>query len=257
MNCMTIFKIATVILPICCYGGTVYMVAILFCKYQPNLDSSQTSMKRFNESPVGKYPSFTFCINAEEGKLFNNEILQREYNLTNTDYYELLTGKMNDKNGILTKINFDEIIYGIEELLEEFEAEDHSYQKYNEWTPSMKNISKLPLDYSYQDPTTNCVTYNTAYSNTVSLQTLKIKFNSTQFQRLFDHAGKLYVLAHYPGLMIREMKIYFMKIKDWHLLKPLNGNNDIRIQLLGVTSMRFRENAIEPCDPKLVDDDSV
>ena len=74
MNCMTIIKIASVILPICCYGGTIYMVAILFCKYQSNLDSSQTSMKRFNESPVGKYPSFTFCINAEEGKLFNNEI---------------------------------------------------------------------------------------------------------------------------------------------------------------------------------------
>ena len=47
-----------------------------------------------------------------------------------------------------------------------------------------------------------------------------------------------------------------MKISNWHTLNPKNGNNEINIQFPGVTLMRFRENAIDPCDPKLTDDDS-
>ena len=249
-------KIASVILSLCCYGGAIYMVVILFCQYQSNLDSSQSSMKRFNESPPGRYPSFTFCIYAQEGKLFKNDVLQTEYGLSQTDYYDLLSGGKNDTNLILSQIAYNEVVTGIDEFLEQFEVEDDTYQAYREWTPSMKDTSALPLHQSYHDPTTNCFTYDTEYNKTVSLNALKVKFNITKFQQLFDKSGKMYIQAHYPGLMIRDMKTYLMKISNWHLLNPSNGNNEIDIQFPGVTLMRFRENAIDPCDPKLTDDDS-
>lgn len=214
-------------------------------------------MKHHNQFTTGRHPSFTFCIYAGEGKLFKDEKLRREYGLSKRAYYDLLSGEVNDKNLIAAKIEFNKEVPGIDDVLEEFEVENDAYQSYNEWNPSMKNISKLFLDSSYQDPTTNCFTYNTQFDNTVSLHALKIKFNTTKFQRLFDQAGKLYVLAHYPGIMIRDMRTFLMKIRNWHNLKPENGNNEMKIQFIGITLMRFRENAVEPCDPKLIDDDSA
>ena len=249
-------KVAAVILSLCCYGGAIYMVAIMFRQYQSNLDSSQSSMKRFNESPVGRYPSFTLCIYAKKGRLFKSEILQGEYGLSKKDYYDLLAGDKNDTNSILPQIEFNKVVTGLDEFLEEFEVEDYSYRTYSEWKPSIKDTVALPLRQSYRDPTTNCFTYDTEYNKTVSLNAVKIKFNITKFQQLFDNSGKMYVQAHYPGLMIRDMKTYLMKISNWHTLKPQNGNNEIRIQFPGVTLMHFRENAIEPCDPNLADDDS-
>ena len=248
-------KVPALILSLFCYGGAIYMVTILFCQYQSNLDSSQSSMKRFNGSPIGRYPSFTFCIYAKKGKLFKNEKLQREYGLSKTDYYDLLAGDIKDTNLILSQIAYNEVVTGIDEFLEEFEVEDDTYQAYREWTP-MKSTSALPLHQSYHDPTTNCFTYDTEYNKNVSLNALVVKFNITKFEQLFDQSGKIYIQAHYPGLMIRDMKTYLLKISNWQTLKPQNHNNQIDIQFPGVTLMRFRENAIDPCDPKLTDDDS-
>ena len=257
MNWLKVTKVARVILRIGWYLGTIYTVAILLYHYQSNMDSSQSELKQFNQITTGRYPSFTFCIYAGEGKLFKGEKLRREYGLSKREYYDFLAGNLNDKNLTTLKIEFNKVVPGIEDVLEEFEVENDAYQSYNEWTPAMKNISRLFLDSSYQDPTTNCFTYNTQFDNTVSLHALKIKFNTTKFQRLFDQAGKLYVLAHYPGIMIRDMRTFLMKIRNWHNLKPANGNNQMKIQFIGITLMRFRENAVDPCDPTLIDDDSA
>ena len=48
-----------------------------------------------------------------------------------------------------------------------------------------------------------------------------------------------------------------MRVKHWEHLKPENRNNFISIYLSGVTLMRFRETAMDACDPKLIDDDTV
>ena len=248
--------IARVISPLCCYGCTIYMMAILFYNYQSNLDSSQASMLQFNQSPTGRYPSFTFCVYDKTGKLFKNEILHKDYGLSNKDYYDLLSGDINDTNRILPQIKYDKVITGMHEFVEEFEAEDYSDQAYNEWNPSNKNSVAFPFDNSYQDPTSNCFTYNTEYNKSVSLRALSIRFNITKFQQLFSQSGRMYIQAHYPTLMIRDVKTYLTKITNWHTLRPENGNNEIRFNFQGVTLMRFRENAIDPCDPKLTDDDS-
>ena len=50
--------------------------------------------------------------------------------------------------------------------------------------------------------------------------------------------------------------MFLMKVSHWENLKPENGNNQILIQLPGVTVMRFRENADDACDPNLLDDDA-
>ena len=52
------------------------------------------------------------------------------------------------------------------------------------------------------------------------------------------------------------MKTYLFKVSNWHLLGPEHKNNQVLAQFAGVTLMRFRENAFEPCDPHLDDDDA-
>ena len=249
-------KIVSILSSLCCYGGCIYMMVILFCQYNDNRDSSQASMKRFNESPSGRYPSFTFCIYAKAGKLFKEEILLKKFGLSKEAYYQIIAGERNATNLDFSKIKFDEIVTRIEEFLEVLEAEDNSYITYNEWSPSMKNTMGSPLRQGYHDPTTNCFTYDTPYNRSISLNTLKIKFNITKFQHLFENSGKIYIQAHHPGLLIRNMKMFLMKVSHWENLKPENGNNQILIQLPGITVMRFRETADEACDPNLIDDDT-
>ena len=67
-------------------------MVFFFCTYSDNKDSSQVEMKQYHDSPSGRYPSFTFCIKAKQGKLFNGEILQNDFGLTQKEYYEKLTG---------------------------------------------------------------------------------------------------------------------------------------------------------------------
>ena len=255
MPCVKFDKILSIILSICCYGGSIYMVAVLFSKYDENLDASRASMKQFNGAPQGRYPSFTFCMYAKNGHLFKEKILYEKVGLSQMAYYQLLTGEQNRTTLKLPKIEFNDTITGIDEFLEEFEVEDYSYFKYNQWTVAMNNTTESPFHPSYQDPTTNCFTYDTKYSRSVSLSTLHVQFNITTLKRLLRKA-KLYILVHYPGLLIRNMKTYLMKVKDWKELNPRNRNNYIRIAISGVTLMRFRETANETCDPNLIDDDA-
>ena len=231
----------------------MYMVSILFCQYFENLDTSGVSMKRFNELPTGKYPSFTFCMHAEEGKIFNDEILQNKFKLGQLDYYQLLAGNENWTNIKMAKIPFSEVITGIDDFLEEFEVEDYSHQEYNKWATGMTKMS--PFRQSYQDPTANCFTYDTKYGSSVSVSELSVRFNITTLSHSLD-SGKVYIVAHYPGLLIRNLNNYLMKVKDWKELKQQNKANYITISISGVTLMRFRETANDACDPKLIDDDA-
>ena len=237
-----------------CYGGTTFMVVMLYCKYQANLDSSQMSMKQFNKSPEGRYPSLTLCLYAKDGLLFKQSILRRDFGLSRGTYYDILNGEMEDTNYTLQKINFHQVVTKIDDFLEEFEAENDAYETYNEWIPS-GNTQKSPLIASYQDPTTNCFTYNTRYDTNLTLNAVKVKLNVTKFVQTFDDGGKIYIQAHYPGQMIRDMRTFLFKISDWENINPNKGNNQVLIQFSGVTLMRFRPNGVDACDSQLENDD--
>ena len=105
-----------------CYGATLYMMATLYAKYRENLDHSQVSMKKFNRSPEGKYPSFTFCVYGPDGILLRGEVLQKMYGINQSYYYNLLQGEVNDSNGMLQTIKFEDVAKGIYDFFEEFDV---------------------------------------------------------------------------------------------------------------------------------------
>ena len=249
-------KVMSFILAIICYGSTIYMMVILYIKYKENFDSSQLSMKEFNQSPTGLYPSFTFCIYGEDGVMFDGRKLNQKYGVGKKDFYEFLSGEKEIAN--LTKeknIDFEDLILGINDILAQFSAENEAYEKYKEWETPM-STDKIPLISRYYDPTTNCFEYRTPYDPKITLNALKVKFNITKFVDIFTKEARMYLQAHYPGQMIRDMKTYLFKVSNWHVLGPDHKNNQILVQFPGVTLMRFRENALDPCDPHLFDDDA-
>ena len=241
-----------------CYGATLYMMVILYIKYAENLDSSQLSMKEFNKSPTGRYPSFTFCIYGEDGVIFDGEKLEKKYGVGKKDFYDFLSGEKEIANMTNLKIDFEEIILGMDKILHEFSVEDENYEEYNEWDTSVdvKKIALIPFISKYHDPTTNCFDYSTPYDPDISLHALKVKFNITKFVEIFSEDAKMYLQAHYPGQLIRDMKTLLFKMSNWHIRGTEHKNNLISAQFTGVTLMRFRENAIEACDPHLIDDDA-
>lgn len=250
-------KIISFILAVICCGAALYMMIILYIKYAENLDSSQLSMKEFNQSPTGRYPTFTFCIYGEDGVMFNGRRLGQKYGVSKKDFYDFLSGEKEIDNLTQANIDFDEIILGVDNILSEFSVEDDVYMKYNEWDSSI-DVKKIPLISKYHDPTTNCYDYTTPFDPSITLNTLKLKFNITKVLEIFEpfEELKMYFQAHYPGQMVRNMQTYLFKIADWHLLGFEHKNNKVTAQFPGVTLMRYRENALEPCDPKLIDDDT-
>ena len=226
-----------------------------FCKYFDNKDSSQVEMKQYHDSPTGRYPSFTFCVSAKDGKLFKAEVLQNEFRMTQEEYYQQLTGGLDAANADITTNEFNRVITKIDDFLEEFEAEDSSFQVYNQWNAALNPAQSSLFHSSYQDPTINCFTYNTEYSKSVSLRQIDAKLNITKIQLQF-HKLKLYIMVHYPGQLIRNIRNYVYRIKYWNKLKSGKNNNYVVLSFSGLTLMRLRENAIKPGDPEVIVDDS-
>ena len=250
-------KIISIILEVICYSATIYMMVIMFIKYIDNIDSSQISMKEFNMSPVGRYPSFTFCIYGKDGVMFDGKKLEKRFGVEKRDFYDFLSGEK-DMGNLSNKneIEIDEIIMGIDSIVKEFAAEDQSYQKYNKWNQSIGK-DELSLISRYHDPTTNCFEYSTPYDPNINLNAIKIKFNITRFLNVFTNEARLYVQAQYPGQLIRDVKTYLFKVADWDVLGPEHKNNQILVQFPGITLLRFRQNAKEACDPNLLNDDEA
>ena len=256
MNNVKLDSIISIISKIFCYGGTIYMIAILFSQYHKNLDSSQASLKRFNEFPTGKYPSFTVCIYAKKGKLIKDEVLTKKFGLKRTVYYKLLTGDGNRTNLHIPKIPFDTVIFGVDDFLKYFGARDDSHLTYNQWNVKDENTEGFPLNRSYQDPTTNCFTYETEHNSTVSLSSILIEFDIKKVEKLVGKSAKLYIHAHYPGQLIRNTKTYLMNIKVSDQMELKRRLNQYMIRISGVTLMRFRDTANDACDPTVIDDDA-
>ena len=142
-NCK-VQKIVSFIIATICYSATLYIMLILYIKYAENLDSSQLSMKEFNESPTGRYPSFTFCIYGEDGVMFDGKKLEKRYGVGKKEFYDFLSGEKEIANLSYVDIDFDDIILGMDEILHEFSVEDDNYEEYNEWDASM-DIKKIAL----------------------------------------------------------------------------------------------------------------
>ena len=237
-----------------CFFGVFYTTYMLCEKYYANHDSSQVSAKLFNKSPIGRYPSFTLCIYQKKGGLLLEDVSAREFGIGRKVLNDILHGTTEDMNKTLSKLSFENVTIRLEDLLEQFAAEDIDYKEYDEWKPLAHNSKKLPLTQSYQDPTTICYTYDTKYHPSVSLNALKMKVNITKFLKLDE--GKMYIQIHYPGLMIRDMKSFIHKIGHLEYVGPIYGNNQIDYQISSISLMRFRENANDRCDPKLIDDNA-
>ena len=133
-------KVLPIILSLCCYVGCIFMTTVLFCQYNDNKDTSRVTMKQFNLSPTGRYPSFTFCIRATEGKLFKEEILQNDFGINQTTYYHQLTGDKDTTSLDLCKSQFDKVIIKIDDFLEKLNAEDYFYKKYNRWNSKINHF---------------------------------------------------------------------------------------------------------------------
>ena len=114
----------------------------------------------------------------------------------------------------------------------------------------------IPLLSRYRDPSTNCFVYDTFNDPDINLYTLKMYFNITSLASIFSEEAKMYFHVHYPGQMVRNMKNYIVKVKDWHRFGSEQMNNEIFVQFPELTLYRFRDNALEACDQKLFDDDS-
>ena len=53
-----------------CVVLSIYMVLNQIERYSRNEDMSQITLRKFNQRPEDKYPTFTFCFKSENGFIY-------------------------------------------------------------------------------------------------------------------------------------------------------------------------------------------
>ena len=104
-----------------------------------------------------------------------------------------MTGVRDATKSDTSKNTIDRVMIKIDDFMEKFDAEDSSFEDYNEWSFTMNPIQRSPFHTSYRDPTVNCFTYNTEYNQFVSLRQIEVQLNITKFQRLSIFRSTLFV----------------------------------------------------------------
>ena len=97
-----------------CILLVIWMSVTQILKYLANEDKASVSYKKFHDSPIDRYPTYTICFSIKNnnwgsGNFYNNTYLTDEHNLTNFDYLNILWGdnlfRTQGKNQVVKSYN--------------------------------------------------------------------------------------------------------------------------------------------------------
>lgn len=245
-----------------CFILAGYMALTLYLRYLCNDDSSSIAFKRFNESPVDRYPTFSMCLLSSPLNpliIFLNDNSKAKFNLSGKEYDQLLKGSNISRSLWLTKAEFsnisqiehDRLNIKLESLLNYYEFKTQnsenipSYDRYNGYNEG------LPFYVSHIDPDRICFTRRSEVQS--------------QFIRKHDHImialnylestnALFHIYIHHPGQLIRALDTPKFATFPYH--KITYQNSKITLKLNDVTVLRKRPSAKVPCDATLHDDDN-
>ena len=241
-----------------CFTGTAYIIVWLFVRYFANEDTSTLNLSTFQESPKKQFPAITLCIlpddSYNEGSLYIKNVLLKQ-GLNYSSYRDILMGLKSDSgNGI--QINFEEATIKIENYLDKFRIQDNNDRqlvtwKYKDFVKANGNQS-APMHINYQDPAIICYSHHANIDSDTAIQSIDFYFNLPKLRTL--KKAQLSIYLHYSNSLIRNMR-YLYKIRDFQGMEKSASNNYITFDVNYVSIIHRREDANQPCDPSLQNDD--
>lgn len=256
---MFIAKLARITYAVCCCVGTICSIVLVLTKYFLNEDQSVIFLKSFDKSSRIIYPDITICFRAENDGLYQNQYVLSKIGLNGTQYRDALMGNNPNLNSTsFTKLSFDEATMNLQNYLTKCRVLDFSnnniisFTHENFYSEANTSSKSEPIFTSYQDPTLICYTHQSDLDINGTVNFIDFHFNLTKL-RTFE-GGILYIFVHYKNQLIRHMK-YMHKIRDFLGISQNNNNNYLIFDLNDIRVIKMREDANEPCNAELKNDD--
>ena len=236
------------------------MVLIQSLRYISNKDSSYVAYKKFDETSIDRYPTFSICLVGDSSyplQYIFNDNLVAEVGINDEEYNSLLKGSAIRRNlwgatmdfSDILKIDHDSFKLKLETLLSSFKftAQDSTTSGS---TLNTKNVS-LPFYVTYADPDTICFSRKSEVKSGVIRVADKLYFDDLEY--LKDAVTYIEIYVHHPGQLLRSLGKPNFEARGTDLNKY---NSRILLKLNHVSVLRKRPNANIPCDPDLQDDDN-
>ena len=236
-------------------------------RYLDNKDTSSFSTKEFNMSPLDLYPSFTYCFEDHKGGLYDKRNFTEVTGLTREEYQKVLMGKKelfndksDDKMPNVYKMDANIVTLKENDIFYTMESHflNHSKQQKERsgavWTHDFPRIYK-----SYQDPIKVCFTRKSVFEDGIVRQSDYLTtLAAKRLANILNMKTRLLFYIHQDQQLIRAFKnvpvySYYLKKDVWPLY-PVD--RFLLINIVRVSVLRKRPDAINPCNPNLDDDDN-
>lgn len=245
-----------------CFSGAVYMTVLQFIRLSKNEDVSSMLIEELNLTPETDYPPFTLCLVDEKGTMIFTQVY--DYGIYSSEYQKYLMGDKEMTPDVLN-IEFQNVAIKTEDFVLDFYTRDTAGNDYNTWTTSkfaqdnyhrnFTNSSSFPVSVSYQDYSQICFTRNTDYDPSLDRKYDEITLNLNKIRSTFPGDNcyfRIYVHGH--SQFIKGVKRELASYKATHI--EGDKSNFVAIKLSQITTLQKREDAIEPCNSTLLDEDS-
>ena len=78
-----------------CVVLALYMAILQVLRYLENKDSSSVHYRRFNFSPIDRYPTLTICIHTRRGEIYDAQYINKTLGIKTQAYADILSGNHN------------------------------------------------------------------------------------------------------------------------------------------------------------------
>ena len=247
-----------------CFLIAAFMTITQILRYFENNDVSLVSFKRFNERPIDKYPTFTFCFYDDRGGIYSETVT--ELHVSKEEYSDLLKGRNVATNKSAEKFNrivdedYEMFTMKLDALLYSFafaakNANNTISFNHQRDKNDQVQITKSAFYISYQDPDQICFTRNSHLKTGTDFlrkeDKVLLDFYLLTVLKYLPRYLRIYI--HYPGQFIRHKDIPAFEIA----LKELeNKDYMVHFNLAYVSVLRKRSNENKPCNVSLENDDN-
>ena len=262
------------------FALTIWFTSIQFDRYGRNQDQSLISYHDiiFDSKSKDQPPTYTLCIdndNLIDEYISNSNNVFKQHspawipNVTSPEvYYEYLSGGLPTDSDIYERffanITFEEVAFDLKKdfMIHFFSQKQRISSRTFYWESYDENLMKIKFPKVHQNLREIC--YSREFSSEAGSKVVYdvMKFNAS---KLIETEVSLKVYLHQRGQFIRhvsfEIDPYLTNLNPHEMKKMFKDSkidktfHEIRFDVKGISVLRKRENAVNPCNGSLLNED--
>ena len=252
-----------------CISLALGFILKLILKFIKDEDKPVMSFKKFNQSPIDKYPAYTICFEGRDNA--DDEDQGRIFKEKNGTYENFVKGKVEDSKG---QTKFEDKTKGVKELLFRYRINTNDDKTSNyilcnqdkvlsHNNKNTRQVLHCPFYRSYQDANRVCLTRKNIYSpgRTYLSEYIDIRRDPRKEDKDTEYNVTKYSLyIHHPE---QRMRHFFQRFAAKKVFEgdSMTMRNYIKIMLSGISLLRNRLktgfDGKESCYPHDMDDQRI